>query len=359
MSETPHDVQFALAEFDRSQLPEAQRSLEGDEFREAVREHLAAQFSGHGGAAEVVVTADRVIIRWQKEAVATSLAEQGSAYIRQGEADKGIALLRVALERDPDDAGALLNLGMILGERGEFEESISLLERLITFFPDYPGAWVALGVARGRGGFWNDAILAFRQAVARDELDGLARKNLGAALSQTGKLEEGLSHLKAAVVLLTEDPEAWLNLAMNLEQAGEVREAEVAYSRVIALDPGGALSERAELGRNRITGEKLRANGVDVVRANAVVFCQEAIRLFDAMAPNDVKRITLEIAMIGSKGLSVQDPTTKYTLRSVPGAFSGLQLLCTEYVGFKIIDPTVDIGFDIAAEYEAAKNSFN
>lgn len=359
MSETPHDVQFALAEFDRAQLPEAQRLLEGDEFREAVREHLAAQFSGRSGAAEVVVTADRVIIRWQEEAVATSLADQGSSYIRQGEADKGIALLRVALERDPDDAGALFNLGMILGERGEFEESISLLERLITFFPDYPGAWVALGVARGRAGFWNDAILAFRQAVARDELDGLARKNLGAALSQTGKLEEGLSHLKAAVVLLTEDPEAWLNLAMNLEQAGEVRESEVAYSRVIALDPGGALSERAELRRNRITGEKLKANGVDVVRANAVVFCQEAIRLFDAMAPNDVKRITLEIAMIGSKGLSVQDPTTKYTLRSVPGAFSGLQLLCTEYVGFKIIDPTVDIGFDIAAEYEAAKNSFN
>jgi hypothetical protein len=31
-------------------------------------------------------------------------------------------------------------------------------------------------------------------------------------------------------------------------------------------------------------------------------------------------------------------------------------LLCIEYVGFKIIDPAVDIGFDLAAEYEAARS---
>lgn len=220
------------------------------------------------------------------------------------------------------------------------------------------GLRVALGVARGRAGFWNDATLAFRQAVARDELDGLARKNLGAALSQTGKLEEGLSHLKAAVVLLTEDSQAWLNLAMNLEQAGEFGEAEIAYSRVIALDPGGAISERAELARNRITGKKLREHGVGAVRSDIVVFCREALRMFEGVALNDVKRVTMEIAMIGSKGLSIQDPTAKYTLRTLSGVFSGLQLLCIEYVGFKIIDPSVDIGFDIAAEYEAARISF-
>ena len=42
------------------------------------------------------------------------------------------------------------------------------------------------------------------------------------------------------------------------------------------------------------------------------------------------------------------------TLTSLPGDFSALRLLCIEYVGFKTIDPTVDIGFDLAAEYEKA-----
>ena len=65
--------------------------------------------------------------------------------------------------------------------------------------------------------------------------------------------------------------------------------------------------------------------------------------------------ISVEIAMLGTKGLSVNDPSGKYTLRSLPGSFSGLHLLCLQYVGFKIIDPSVDIGFDVAAEYEEAK----
>jgi hypothetical protein len=50
----------------------------------------------------------------------------------------------------------------------------------------------------------------------------------------------------------------------------------------------------------------------------------------------------------------VNDPAEQYSLRSIPGKFSGLHLLCIEYVGFQIIDPKVDIGFDLSAEHAAA-----
>lgn len=354
MADLPHDIQFALSEFDRSQLPEDQRGLEGDAFREAVREHLAAQFMGQGGAAQIIVTDDRVIIRWKEEAMATPLSAQGAAHLREGQDDKGIGLLRVALDRNPDDADALYNLGVTMSERGETAEAIGLLERLVALQPDFPGGWTALGVAYGKAARWEEAIRAFTVAVARDGGDGLARLNLGAALSQCGRLEEGLDHLKAAVVLRQEDPQAWLNLALNLEQSGEVADAETAYARVIALDPGGLLAERAELARNRISGRRFREDGGGL-RPDVVAFCREALRLFAAMPADDVKRITMEIAMLGTKGLSVRNPAVCHTLRGLPGSFSGLQLLCLEYVGFRIIDPTVDIGFDIAAEHEEAK----
>lgn len=55
------------------------------------------------------------------------------------------------------------------------------------------------------------------------------------------------------------------------------------------------------------------------------------------------------------EGIIGHDPSIRYQLRSLPGDFSGLQLLCLEFVGFKIVDPTVDIGFDIGAEYEEAR----
>jgi len=141
---------------------------------------------------------------------------------------------------------------------------------------------------------------------------------------------------------------------MNLEQGGDTADAETAYSRVMALDPGGLLAERAEQARNRISGHRLRETG-DGLRPDVVAFCLEALRLFAAMPADEVKRITMEIAMLGTKGLSISDPTARHSLRSLPGEFSGLQLLCYEYTGFKFIEPSADIGFDIAAEYEEAQ----
>ena len=55
--------------------------------------------------------------------------------------------------------------------------------------------------------------------------------------------------------------------------------------------------------------------------------------------------------MLGMKGFDVNDSTQKYQLRSLPGRFSGLHMVCLMYAAFKIINPTADIGFDLANEY--------
>ena len=87
MHDTPQEVQLSLAEFDRRQLPESQRALQGDAFRQAVQQHLAAQFIGGQGAAEVVVTADRIIIRWTASTEAKTLMERGVDTLKQGDYD--------------------------------------------------------------------------------------------------------------------------------------------------------------------------------------------------------------------------------------------------------------------------------
>ncbi len=141
---------------------------------------------------------------------------------------------------------------------------------------------------------------------------------------------------------------------MNLEQSGVTAEAEIAYQRVIALDPGGHLAEKGlKPDATGSRGARFRKDGGEL-RPDVLTYCGDALRMFDTMSKEEVQRITMEIAMLGAKGLSVTDPSIKHQLRSLPGDFSGLHLLCLEYVGFKIIDPTVDIGFDIAAEYAEA-----
>jgi hypothetical protein len=37
----------------------------------------------------------------------------------------------------------------------------------------------------------------------------------------------------------------------------------------------------------------------------------------------------LHVAMLGTRGLQVNDPAEQYSLNSIPGKFSGLHLLCS------------------------------
>jgi hypothetical protein len=69
----------------------------------------------------------------------------------------------------------------------------------------------------------------------------------------------------------------------------------------------------------------------------------------------EIKKIAFEIAVKGRGGLDTNDPSPKYQLVSLPGHFSGLNLVCYMYVGFKIIAPDQGIGFDLSKEYALAK----
>jgi hypothetical protein len=89
-------------------------------------------------------------------------------------------------------------------------------------------------------------------------------------------------------------------------------------------------------------------------RMDAVMYCLGALEKFEAMSLEEVQKIGFEIAILGTRGIDVNDPTPKYKLQSLPGQFSGLHLLSLEYVAFKKFAPDQDIGFDLSGEYQAA-----
>jgi len=351
----PHEVQLDLAEFDRSKLPADQQGLQGEAFQMAVQDFLTKEFGGtEGGAAQVVVTTDRIIIRWEESDEARSFSERGIDALKRGDYDQGIRFLGEALRRNPSDPDALFNLGMALSDQGRLDEAITHLDRLLVIVPQHAHGWIALGVAQARRGGLNDAIVSLERAVALSPRDGYAQRTLGALVGQSGGDRlKAKAHLQAATLLLPGDPQSWLNLGRTHEELGEVQEADEAYLRVIELLPAGQLRELAEQGRSRIAESTFRAAGE--VRPDAFSYCLGALQTFDGMPPSEVQKITFEIAMLGTRGLDVNDSAQKYTLRSMPGKFSGLHLLCIEYVGFQILDPSVGIGFDLSKEYAEAK----
>jgi hypothetical protein len=62
--------------------------------------------------------------------------------------------------------------------------------------------------------------------------------------------------------------------------------------------------------------------------------------------------------MLGRSGLDINNPDKKYQLKSMPGEFTGLQLLAHMYVGLKQLEPSLNSGIDLEAEYRQALTLF-
>ena len=86
---------------------------------------------------------------------------------------------------------------------------------------------------------------------------------------------------------------------------------------------------------------------------DAVMYCLAAIKKFKE-EPDSLAPVTTEISMLGRSGLDINNPAQKYTLRSMPGNFSGLQLVCYMFVGIRQLAPDLDPGIDFAKEYHEA-----
>ena len=85
-----------------------------------------------------------------------------------------------------------------------------------------------------------------------------------------------------------------------------------------------------------------------------MMYIAGALDSFKKQGAQKRQAIALEIAILGRSGLDINDPDEKYSLKSLPGKFSGLHLLAIMYTAFQQIDPTMDTGVDFAAEYKAA-----
>ena len=85
----------------------------------------------------------------------------------------------------------------------------------------------------------------------------------------------------------------------------------------------------------------------------------DALKRFDSLDQRRVMEITFEVARLGESGLDYSNPEKKYTLSAYPGeSFSGLQLMCIMYAGFKRIAPEQETGMDLNEPWITALELF-
>jgi tetratricopeptide (TPR) repeat protein len=194
------------------------------------------------------------------------------------------------------------------------------------------------------------ALVELQRAVSEAPDNPWAQRNLGACLLKLRQAEQAVEPLRKATELNPTDERAWYGLAQALELTGDIAGADAAYIKVLDINEFGEMAELARQGRTQLAGQTFRA----APRMDAVMYCLGALERFEKMTPEEVQRIGFEIAMLGKSGLDVNNSAPSYRLRTLPGEFSGLQLVSIMYVAFQQIAPGQDVGFDLATEYEMA-----
>ncbi len=354
--EQPIGFTIAVRDFDLHLLPEDSREPGTERFGQAVAAHFKAQFAPVQGQTLVIVDTDQIRVSWVPEGAASDPMGFALSLLRDGRLGEAVPLLKVLLSARPDDAQILYNLGMAESEMDDLAPALLHLSRAVEYDPTNVNALVALALAQHRDGRDEEAARNLQRAVARDPQNGDAHRNLAALLGNQGRLQDALPHFREAARLLPDDPKAVFGLAQALAQSedeAETREADQLHRRVIGLDSDGPLGEMARTARREYAERKFR--GVPGLRMDAVMYCLAALERFADMTGPQVQAIAFEAALLGQKGFSVNDPTSRYTLRSLPGTFSGLGMVCLMYVGFQRIKPGTDVGFDLSQEYAAAQ----
>jgi Flp pilus assembly protein TadD len=349
-----HRIVLPVTDFALDLLPEQARERGSPEFAEAVLAKVVGDYASRQLIALVTIDDENLYITECSEpAEAVSLV---MPLLKTGDLATAVRLLEQVDKMAPNDATVLYNLGLAYSELGQLDEAILRLKRCVKSDPEHANAWVGLGTAYERMKQLDASRLALERAVALEPENGFAQRNLGAVLGQLDRTEDAIRHLRLAYHVMPGDAQVLYGLAFLLlhsKAPSALPEADKLLQEFLARHADHMLAERAREMRTDLAHRQMRAQ-TGGFRPDVMFYLVDALQRLEAMGPAKARQVTLEIALLGRTGLDINNADKKYRLNSMPGAFSGLNLLAYMYAGLKQMDPTADAGVDFAPEYETA-----
>ncbi|MBE3122672.1 MAG: tetratricopeptide repeat protein [Thermoplasmata archaeon] len=283
-------------------------------------------------------------------------SEEALYLIQQGKFVEAKKILEDILLVNPNDIEVLYNLGMCLTDLGQPDKAVVTLEQCIKLKPDYSNAYVALGMAYFKTGDLEYAERFFFDALKLDSNNSYALSNLGGLFGKMEDIEKSLYYLEKAYRINPSNPNTVYGLGYAYEQIQDYEKADKYYKELLEMDAPAQLKNLTKEGLRKIAVSSFKSKGF---RMDAVFYLIGAFQLFNRMNENKIKYITFEIAMKGWSGFDLNNPDKKYTLKTLNGEFTGLQLVCYMYAGFKRIEQTLDVGIDLSDEYKMALKLFH
>jgi len=145
--------------------------------------------------------------------------------LAEGKVAEAKRVLEDVLARDPSDARAWLDLGLVHEAGSDFAAAEKAYRRATEVDPNFAEAFNNLGVLLREGGRLAEAMPMLERAVALDPQLTAARFNLGLAYEEQGRRAEAEREYLATIDRLPNDPVPRINLAMMLLDMGRPEDA--------------------------------------------------------------------------------------------------------------------------------------
>jgi tetratricopeptide (TPR) repeat protein len=168
-----------------------------------------------------------------------------------GRIDDAVAQYRKALESDPENAGALNNLGMAYQTRGDLDEAAACLRQALAVEPGHAGLHNTLGTILCASRDFDLALEAFDRAIALDPGHLDAHRNLAAFHEEHNRTAKASAAAERGLARFPGDPALAVCAARCERRAGRADSAleRLAAIPVTGLEPSLAGAIHYELGR--------------------------------------------------------------------------------------------------------------
>ena len=261
-------------------------------------------------------------------------------------------ILEELLIENPDEPGVLYNLGMCYTELNDPKKAIEILTKGVVLAPSFVNLHVALGFAFTKKGDLDEAIIHYKNALKIQPDNSYALRNLGGLLAKNKNYEEAIDVLIKSLMKHPDDMRTTYGLGLAYFYTKQLNEADEQFKIVLKNSDDNYLIDLAKDFRREIADLNLKSEGF---RMDAMFYCLSAMEYFKGKTIEEIQKVAFEIGIKGQDGFAVNNPRKTYTINSMNGEFTGLQLVCYLYVGFKSFAPDQDTGMDFSEEYKMAQ----
>lgn len=344
-------------DFDRSLLGQPAPAVDSDEFKSTIADFFAQQFVGFGGKARVVIDdGNRLIeVLWTKDKNWKDPKEKALDLLNSGQVEQALPMLTTLYHKDPHDVDTLYRLGLAYSELGQFQLATERLERVVELAPKHVNALVGLGVAEIASGNLLIAEEWLKKAIQLEPDNRWALRNLAGTLMKQRRFDESLTAIKRCLSVAPDDIAMMIAYGDCLAEVGRSGESEIQYR--MAVKTGGP-EQLVDLAKARLTEKSEKAfRSSNDFRPEVVEYIKDALERFKSMNATQIQNLALELALIGNKGLNINDSTKKHSIQAWPGEYTGLHVISIMYAAFQQFASDTDLGIDLSKEYRIASQN--